>query len=392
MAKRERKHLDPIVGLVIALIIFAALAAGAWVGISMLNKYRAEAHDAENQAINDRNAALVAEYEEEKADYMAQISGNKGNKAWPTPASEGWDVIDLTTYPLEAPGTRTVTRSEAMFNGLLLVNEWHSRPKDFDESAMVALYSYARDTGLESFWDDSSCKLHPNAIDALVVMLTDAKALGYDHFVVRKGNNFRSYEEQNELFTAELERQRTSRPNLSEDELFARAKKNVNYPGTSEFNTGLSFCLKLYESEEGEVKQYYEDTPFYETPDGQWLLENAWKYGFIFRFPTQNYPVPGTADKAYKTGMNLSLNCYRYVGKAHAAVMHHLNFCLEEYIEYLMDHPHIAVFENGVKRYEITYQKVGDDQASFPVNVNTLTRNYTMTLDNMGGVITVHEY
>ena len=194
------------------------------------------------------------------------------------------------------------------------------------------------------------------------------------------------------MFNTELEKQRSSRPNLTEEQLIERARKNVNYPGTSEFNSGLSFCLYLYEREDGESKQYYKETPFYDTPDGQWLLENAWKYGFVFRFPTAGYPTSAMMDKAYKTGMTMKLNCYRYVGKGHAAVMHHLDLCLEEYIEYLMDHPHIAVFEDGVKRYEITYQYVGDDVATFTVNTNRLTNNYTMTLDNMGGLITVYEY
>ena len=39
-----------------------------------------------------------------------------------------------------------------------------------------------------------------------------------------------------------------------------------------------------------------------------------------------------------------------------------------------------------------TYQVVGDDVASFTVDINRLTNNYTMSLDNMGGVITVYEY
>ena len=392
MAKNKYGHKDPMIALIIALVLFAALAVAAWIGNDMLSAYRAGKLAEVQAGVAADNAQLVADYEAEVDAYLTQISPTQGNKAWPEPAAQGWDVVDLTTYPLEAPGTKQVNRTDVMFGGLLLVNEWHSRPEDFDESAIVSIHSYARDAGLESFWDDSSCKLHPAAIDALVAMLTDAKALGYDHFVVRKGYNFRSYNDQNELFTAELDKQRNARPNLSEEQLVARAKRNVNYPGTSEFNSGLAFCLYLYESEDGEAKTYYKETPFYDTPDGQWLVENAWKYGFVFRFPTAGYPTADTSDKAYKTGMNLTLNCYRYVGKGHAAVMHHLDLCLEEYIEYLMDHPHIAVFENGVKRYEITYQRVGDDVPTFTVDINRLTNNYTMTLDNMGGVITVYEY
>jgi len=391
MAKRNKRK-DPIIGLIVAVVLFAALAVGAWIVNDQLNDYRAGVLAEKQQEVIDRNAEKQAAYNDAKEDYKQEIASNQANKAWPEAASEGWDVVDLTNYPLEAPGTVTVSRESIMYNGMLLVNEWHSRPSDFDESQMVTIHTYAKDTGLESFVDDGTCKLHPVAIDALVALLKDAKELGYDHYVVRKGNNFRTYEEQNKLFQDELERQRSKRPNLSEEQLVARAKKEINYPGTSEFNTGLSFTLKLYEKVDADLKKYYEDTPFYDTADGKWLEENAWRYGFVFRFPKADWPVPGTMDKSYKTGVSVGLNCYRYVGKGHAAVMNHLGLCLEEYIEYLQEHPHIAVFENGVKRYEITYQVVGDDVPSFTVDINRLTNNYTMSLDNMGGVVTVYEY
>lgn len=386
MAKRNRRK-DPMIGLVIVLVLFVALAVGAWVGGDMLRAYRSDKLAGMQQEVEDRNSLKQAEYYAEVAAYNAKINANQANEAWPEAAPEGWDVIDLTNYPLESPGTVTVSREDAMFGGLLLVNEWHSRPADFDDSGIVALYSYARDAGLESFWEDSSCKLHPVAVDALVAALKDAKAVGYDNYVVRAGYSYRSWDDQNSRFQKELDAQRQRHPSYTDEQLVTRAKKSVNYPGTSEFNSGLGFCLYLYDGSD-----YYKETPFYQTEDGKWFLENSWKYGFVFRFPTVGYPTADTVDKTYKTGMSLSLNCYRYVGKGNAAVMNHLGLCLEEYIEYLQEHPHIAVFENGVKKYEITRQQVGDDVASFSVDINRLTNNYTMSLDNMGGLITVYEY
>ena len=109
-------------------------------------------------------------------------------------------------------------------------------------------------------------------------------------------------------------------------------------------------------------------------------------------FPTAGYPMADTTDKSYKTGVTSKLNIYRYVGVANAEIMHYLDLCLEEYIEYLQEHTHLAVFENGVKKYEITYQIVGDDVDSFTVDINRLTDNYVMYLDNMGGVVTVYTY
>lgn len=386
MAKNTKRK-DPMIVLVIALVLFVALAVGAFLWSNQITADNQKELQKLQTEINARNQQRVDQYEQDVAEYNARVTANQPNEAWPEAAQEGWDVIDLTNYPLEVPGTVTISRADAMFGGLLLVNEWHSRPEDFDESAIVPLYTYAKDSGLSSFWQNATCKLHPVAIDALIEALKDAKAIGYDNYVVEAGYNFRSYEDQNERFQKEVDKYRQRYPNNTEQQLIDRAKKNVNYPGTSEFNTGLSFCLYLYDGSD-----YYKDTPFFETEDGKWFLENSWKYGFVFRFPVQGYPTEDTVSKTYKTGIGIKLKCFRYVGKGNAAVMNHLDLCLEEYIEYLREHPHIAVFENGVKRYEITYQTVGDDAATFTVDINRLTNNYTMSLDNMDGVITVYEY
>jgi hypothetical protein len=71
--------------------------------------------------------------------------------------------------------------------------------------------------------------------------------------------------------------------------------------------------------------------------------------------------------------------------------MHYYDFCLEEYIEYLQEHPHIAVFEDGVLKYEIYRQYVGNEQ-SINVQLTRNARTYTSSLDNMGAVITVFEF
>ncbi|MBQ8201624.1 MAG: D-alanyl-D-alanine carboxypeptidase family protein [Clostridia bacterium] len=383
---KKIKRKDPMKGLIVLTVLLALLAAGTVVGGRMLSEYRAGLLAAQQEEVEERNARKQAEYNLALQEYQAEVAANQANKSWPEAAREGWDVIDLTNYPLEAPGTETVSRSDIMFGGLLLVNEWHSRPGDFDESGILSLSSYARESGLDSFWADASRKLHTVAIDALIEALKAAKEAGQEHYVV--DYSYRTWDRQNEIFQEQVEYYRRRYPNYSDERLIERAKTKVNYPGTSEFNSGLAFSLYLYESGNEELRS----TPFYETAQGKWFYENSWKYGFVFRFPTVGYPYADTVDKTYKTGMSQSLNCYRYVGKGHAAVMNHLGLCLEEYVEYLQEHPHIAVFENGVKKYEITRQQVGDDVATFTVDVNRMTNNYTMSLDNMGGVVTVYEY
>ncbi len=391
--RNDRKRKDPMPGLIILAVLMALVVAGAIILGNMIRDYRADLLSSKKQEVIDRNEGKYAVYEQEFKEYEEKLnqSNSSVNEAWPTPKQEGWDVLDLSNYPLEVPMKVNVQRADIMNNGLLLVNEWHSRPNDFDDTAVVSASGFARNiTAWDnlSFWDDSSCRLLPVALEAVSNMLLDAKAVGLEYFVLQKGYTYRSYEDQQELFDDQVAAIRRSNPDYTEEQLVNRAKRSINYPGTSEFNTGLAFRIHLYNGEDRTLG----NTAFYETAQGKWLYENSWKYGIVFRFPVEDYPVAGVESKAYKTGVNGKQNTYRYVGVANAEIMHHLNLCLEEYIEYLMDHPHVAVFENGVKKYEVTRQQVGDDATSFVVEINRLSPNYTMYLDNMGGVITVYTF
>jgi len=71
--------------------------------------------------------------------------------------------------------------------------------------------------------------------------------------------------------------------------------------------------------------------------------------------------------------------------------MHAMDFCLEEYIQYMEEHPHVALFENGQLKYEAYRQYVGDETA-FEVQITSRAKGYVTSLDNMGGIITVFEY
>ena len=385
MSKQKRR--DPLKVMVAWTVGLALLVVGTWAAGTLLTNYRRARLTALRAEVQEINTQREQEYHLALAEFDREQAATQGaNLSWPAQKTEGWDVIDLTSYPLENPVSVAATRASAMHGGLLLVNEWHSRPLDFDESVMVPMYSYAGDR--KNFGvQNSSQRLHPAAIEALIAALKDAKAVGLEHFVVSYA--YRTYDEQDQLFQKKMQEIVNAYGDRYQgDALVARAKRDVNYPGTSEFNTGLSVTLYLYQKDNEELNKQ----KFSTSQQGVWLYENSWKYGLVFRFPGEDFPVEGTADKTYKTGVSVPLNCYRYVGKAHAAVMHYFDFCLEEYIEYLQEHPHIAVFENGTLKYEIYRQYVGDDAASFSVDVPQRARSYNMSLDNMGGVVTVYEY
>lgn len=83
--------------------------------------------------------------------------------------------------------------------------------------------------------------------------------------------------------------------------------------GYSEHQTGLA--VDVY----NKVLPY---TSFEETEEFNWMQENAYKYGFILRFPK---------DKVNITGYQYESWHYRYVGKEAAKYIHNHDLTLEEY-------------------------------------------------------------
>lgn len=381
MAKTHKKP-HALLAVVIVTILLAALTVGCYLFNQYLEELQATALERAQAAVQESNAQLQTNYMRELAEYQQKLAAREGaNETWPVPSGNGWEVIDLSNYELENPTTVGVSRQEAMYNGMLLVNEWHSRPEDFEEGTLVSVSSYSgRKIGVKN----SSIRLFPAAASALLELVTAAKENGLENYVCYDA--YRSYEEQEVLFDKALD---TYKERYTGDALINAAKRDVNYPGTSSYNGGLTFRVILYKANDKEVN----DKVFFACDEGLWFYNNCWKYGIVFRFPLADYPLKGTADKGYKTGVSSKLQTFTYVGKGNAAVMHALDLCMEEYIEYLAAHPHIAVFENGELRYEINREYVGE-ASEFPVTLvgSGRVRDYTTSLDNMGYAITVFEY
>ena len=91
-------------------------------------------------------------------------------------------------------------------------------------------------------------------------------------------------------------------------------------PGESEHQTGLAVDLST------ESRVCYLDNCFAETVDGQWLVNNSYKYGFILRYP---------ADKTAITGYQYESWHFRYVGIDLATALHDSGLTLEEAWPYL---------------------------------------------------------
>ena len=91
-----------------------------------------------------------------------------------------------------------------------------------------------------------------------------------------------------------------------------RAEKYVAIPDTSEHQLGLSVDINADTDKCSSEKVY------------QWLDENAYKYGFVKRYPEDKTDITGISNEPWH---------YRYVGTTVAKIMKEENLCLEEYLE-----------------------------------------------------------
>lgn len=78
-------------------------------------------------------------------------------------------------------------------------------------------------------------------------------------------------------------------------------------PGFSEHQTGLTIDIGAL-SGECSLNECFGDTP-----EGIWLRDNAWRFGFILRYPADKTPITGYSFEPWH---------FRYVGTDLAAEMH----------------------------------------------------------------------
>ena len=112
--------------------------------------------------------------------------------------------------------------------------------------------------------------------------------------------------------------------------------------------------------------------PLSASAEGQWLLENSCRFGLIHRYP-ENDPSPDPSCGAYH---------FRYVGKAHAAMMHALSLSLEAYLDLLHTHSALTLWdETGAPVCSVLCQPVDD---GLTVQAPMEAQLEDVSLDNLG--------
>ncbi len=175
---------------------------------------------------------------------------------------------------------------------LIVVNKWNELPEDYS----VELTELSNGQKVDS-------RIYPY----LQEMFDAARAEGV-YPVVREG--YRTGEEQQEILNDKI--QTYINQGYSQSRAERTAKEWVALPGTSEHQLGIAVDINADKSMCSNEDVY------------AWLAENAYKYGFILRYPPGKQEITGTSYEPWH---------YRYVGEEAAREINERGICLEEYFE-----------------------------------------------------------
>lgn len=174
---------------------------------------------------------------------------------------------------------------------MIVVNRWNEMPEDYS----VELIELSNGQKVDE-------KIYPY----LQEMFDAARREGI-YPVVREG--YRTTEEQQKIFDDKI------RAYLSEGYSRRKAEEAaeewVALPGTSEHQLGIAVDINADREKCSNEDVYI------------WLYENAYKYGFILRYPQGKQEITGTEYEPWH---------YRYVGMEAAREINGENMCLEEYV------------------------------------------------------------
>ena len=183
---------------------------------------------------------------------------------------------------------------------LMLVNKYHYLKEDYIPIDLVTIsQSY-------SWGEKGSQKCTKVTYDAFLELWNAANQEGYYLMV---NSSYRDFAKQTSIFEDYKNRYGTE-----------YAENYAAHPGYSEHQTG--YALDIVD------KNYTSKDSFTNSPSFNWLKDNAYKYGFILRYPS---------DKEDVTGTNFESWHYRYVGNEVAKYIYENNITFDEYYAYYLD-------------------------------------------------------
>ena len=301
-------------------IIIVVIAAAALVGVYTMNGDKSFDEMSESAATNDTAAVETADsyletenfFELDEEDTEVEKSSNKSTDSERSSDTDS----DTSTYKNTDSDTNTDTTDTDKNSD----SDITSSDED-SEAATGTIFPYRgvwnliivnKDNPIPESYDftltelDNGKKVDSRIYDDLQEMLNDMTAVGIYPVI---GEAYRTAEEQEEIMQNYISDYIAQ--GYSEEDAKAEAKKWVAKPGTSEHQLGLALDINADTNYSSNESVY------------TWLADNAYKYGFILRYPQGKEDI---------TGIDYEPWHYRYVGKIAAEEIYNSGVCLEEYL------------------------------------------------------------
>lgn len=199
-------------------------------------------------------------------------------------------LLIVWVYYLQKPYINSKIDPISEINTLILVNSENAFPDNIN----LNLVTFQNKKVADIIYNDL-VNMYNNALN--------------DNITLKINNAYRSKDEQTQIFENKMNDYENE--GYTKEKAYEQTKLTVQVPGYSEHETGLAIDF----SDEG---HYDENEKMW-----KWLKNNAYKYGFILRYPEDKYEI---------TKIDYEPWHYRYVGKKAAKEITNKNLTLEEYL------------------------------------------------------------
>lgn len=243
----------------------------------------------EEKSISEAITQISEDQSKEMTDSLPEKESVKNEKS---PSSTDQFSLKGTTY-IDDNENKIIKNTAST---LVLVNKNRTLPSDYiPEDLIVPNIKF-------SFKEDlPKKKLRKSAATALETLFDDAKKDGIYLLAV---SGYRSYNRQKYLFNAYADK-------YGEE----KANKFSARPGQSEHQTGLAMDIT------SQSVGFRLTTDFGKVTEGKWVQENAYRYGFIIRYPKGKEDLTKYQYEPWHL---------RYVGKEAAQLIHDKNIIFEK--------------------------------------------------------------
>ncbi len=207
------------------------------------------------------------------------------------------EVVSITNTNSDYPRYDYNIETDTSKDYLLLVNKYYYLNEDYVPSDLVNISN--------QYYYGENHQIRRIVYDAFIDMWNEAYNAGI-YLIIN--SSYRTYQEQQSVYDSYKNTYGTTYA----DSIAAR-------PGYSEHQTGLS--IDIFSTE------YTTTSNFKGSPAHEWLVNNAYKYGFIQRYEENTEEVTGFAEEAWH---------WRYVGIEVATYLHEHDITFDEYYAYFI--------------------------------------------------------